>query len=320
MSVRVSIIIPVYNVELYIEDCLQSVYNQTTRDNIECIIVDDKGNDQSISIAERFILVNNSKSNINFKIIYRNTNGGLSAARNSGIKEATGEYIYLLDSDDYIIPTCIETLLNIADKYNGVDLLPALYIRDNNDMAQFGIDSFPEYSDNRSTIKRSLLDYDKIPVTAANRLIRKTLFSEQNLWFKEGIIHEDNYWTFFLAKHVTRMAFCPEKLYYYRVTPGSITKKLNKDKEFFAYKTMITDFCNHIDSFEKGAQKRWILLHYLIIIKNNYLNSNKELQNIKLKLLNSFTPFEQIFVLIIFNTDVNSWIHKKSLNIIQRLL
>ena len=164
---RVSIIIPVYNVEPYIEECLHSVYEQTTDTEIECLIVDDKGNDNSIHIAETFVATHNDKAKTKFKIIYRDTNGGLSAARNTGVKAAKGDYLYFLDSDDTIVPQCIDTLIHLADKYGGVDLLPALYIRENNEMSQFGRESFPEFSDDRSLIKRSLLDYDKIPVTAA---------------------------------------------------------------------------------------------------------------------------------------------------------
>ena len=91
---RVSIIIPVYNVEPYIEECLHSVYEQTTDTEIECLIVDDKGNDNSIHIAETFVATHNDKAKTKFKIIYRDTSGGLSAARNTGIKAATGEYLY----------------------------------------------------------------------------------------------------------------------------------------------------------------------------------------------------------------------------------
>ena len=314
---RVSIIIPVYNVEPYIKECLQSVANQTFLSQIECIIVDDKGTDASIAIAEKF--VNSYKGSVSFRITYRETNGGLSAARNSGIREAKGEYIYFLDSDDYIIPTCIETLLTMADKHAGVDLLPALYIRESNDMQQFGINSFPELSCNHNEIKRALLDYDRIPVTAANRLIRRTLITDNELWFKEGIIHEDNYWTFFLAKHVKRMAFCAERLYYYRETQGSITKAVNKEKEIIAYKTLVEDFTNNIDSTECGAQKRLILLTLLIARNNHYYHSEEELK----KLITSFNlhnnVIERILLYTIFHTSSDSYVYKKAINAIQRI-
>ena len=315
---RVSIIIPVYNVEPYIEECLHSVYEQTTDTEIECLIVDDKGNDNSIHIAETFVATHNDKAKTKFKIIYRDTNGGLSAARNTGIKAAKGDYLYFLDSDDTIVPQCIETLLNIADKHGGVDLLPALYIRENDDMEQFGCHSFPEFSDNRSLIKRSLLDYDKIPVTAANRLIRRELITENNLFFKEGIIHEDNYWSFFLAKYVKRMAFCAEKLYYYRETPGSITKEPNIEKESYAFSTIIKDCCDNIDDYEIGAQKRFILLHLLTMYANKYYHSTKDFEKIKHYFSNHNSLIEKLLLYIIFHVKLDSLTYRKAVNLIQR--
>ena len=315
---RVSIIIPVYNVEPYIEECLHSVYEQTTDTEIECLIVDDKGNDNSIHIAETFVATHNDKAKTKFKIIYRDTNGGLSAARNTGIKAAKGDYLYFLDSDDTIVPQCIETLLNIADKHGGVDLLPALYIRENNDMEQFGCHSFPEFSDDRSLIKRSLLDYDKIPVTAANRLIRRELITENNLFFKEGIIHEDNYWSFFLAKYVKRMAFCAEKLYYYRETPGSITKEPNIEKESYAFSTIIKDCCDNIDDYEKGAQKRFILLHLLTMYANKYYHSIEDFGKLKHYFSNHNSLIEKLLLYIIFHVKLDSLTYRKAVNLIQR--
>lgn len=316
---RVSIIIPVYNVEPYIEECLHSVYEQTTDTEIECLIVDDKGNDNSIHIAETFVATHNDKAKTKFKIIYRDTNGGLSAARNTGVKAAKGDYLYFLDSDDTIVPQCIDTLIHLADKYGGVDLLPALYIRENNEMSQFGRESFPEFSDDRSLIKRSLLDYDKIPVTAANRLIRRELITENYLFFKEGIIHEDNYWSFFLAKYVKRMAFCAEKLYYYRETPGSITKEPNIEKESYAFSTIIKDCCDNIDDYEKGAQKRFILLHLLTMYANKYYHSIEDFGKLKHYFSNHNSLIEKLLLYIIFHVNLDSLTYRKAVNLIQRL-
>lgn len=316
---RVSVIVPVYNVEAYIEECLTSVANQTAGGDIECIIVDDKGTDCSINIAEQFIESNKGNTKVDFKIIYRESNGGLSAARNTGIKAAIGEYLYFLDSDDTIVPQCIERLLDLADKYGGVDLLPALYIRENDEMSQFGKHSFPEFSDDRELIKRSLLDYDKIPVTAANRLVRRELILENKLFFKEGIIHEDNYWTFFLAKYVKRMAFCAEKLYYYRVTPGSITKKSNIEKESHAFSTIIKDCCDNVDGYEKGAQKRFILLHLLTMHANKFYHSVEYFNGLKLYFSSRNSLIEKLLLYIIFHVRRESITYRKTVNLIQRI-
>lgn len=312
MTPRVSIIIPVYNVEKYIVECLKSVANQTVADKIECIIVDDCGPDNSFAIAKEWVRLHLSKkknNTVDFKLIRRDKNGGLSAARNTGIKAAIGEYLYFLDSDDYLIPTAIEILLSLADKHGRVDLLPALYITEGHQMEQFGPHSFPEFSNDQKLIKTALLDYDRIPVTAANRLVRRDFLLEHNLWFKEGIIHEDNYWTFFLAKYVKRMAFTPEKIYYYRTTEGSITKSPNKEKETKAFTTFIYDFSANIDSFEKGAQKRLILYNLITILENRYYNDNRELKEIIKVFANQNSQIERLLLKMYLKTRNNKILH-----------
>ena len=124
---RISIIIPVYNVADYIADCLQSVMRQTYQGAIECILVDDCGTDNSIAIAEQLIADYNSgmspksgeeggepsrERRIAFKTLHHDRNRGLSAARNTGTAAASGEYIFYLDSDDYLSDDCIEVLTN----------------------------------------------------------------------------------------------------------------------------------------------------------------------------------------------------------------
>ena len=314
---RVSIIIPVYNVEQYIVECLMSVANQTMTAGIECIIVDDCGQDNSATIAKHF--VDSYQGDIRFTFIQREKNGGLSAARNTGIEAATGEYVYFLDSDDYLVPSAIETLISIADKNGGVDLLPALYITNaGHHMDQFGRRSFAEFSDNQKTIRRALLDYDRIPVTAANRLIRRQLIIDNELWFKEGIIHEDNYWTFFLAKHVKRMAFCPRKLYFYRETPGSITKSKNTENEVLAFKTMVRDFTVNIDDFERGAQKRYIFLHILLLDRYKDYIDTQEWKDMLRAFLHSCSLAERI----VFGLTMTSkgYVRHNSIDLLQKLL
>ena len=293
-----------------------SVANQTMTEGIECIIVDDCGPDNSAAIAKHF--VDSYQGDIRFTFIQREKNGGLSAARNTGIKAATGEYVYFLDSDDYLVPSAIETLISIADRNGGVDLLPALYIINaGHHMNQFGGHSFPEFSDNQKIIKCALLDYDRIPVTAANRLIRRLLIIDNALWFKEGIIHEDNYWTFFLAKYVKRMAFCPEKLYFYRETPGSITKSKNTEKEVLAFKTMVRDFTANIDDFERGAQKRYIFLHILSLDRYNECIDTQEWKDMLRAFLLRCSLSEK-FVFALTMTS-KGYVRQKSINLLQKL-
>ncbi len=119
--VNVSIIIPIYNVEPFIEECVNSVLNQTMTENIECILVDDCGSDKSFEVAESIIAT--YKGDIKFKLIRHEVNKGLSCARNGGVNAAEGKYIFFIDSDDYIMNDCIETLWALANKYPEADMV-----------------------------------------------------------------------------------------------------------------------------------------------------------------------------------------------------
>lgn len=314
MTPRISIIIPVYNVELYVEECLQSVANQTMTEGIECIIVDDRGQDNSMDIVRHF--VDDYQGAISFHILKHEKNSGLSVARNTGIKAATGEFIYLLDSDDFIVPECIKTLYSIAIAYNA-DVVQAAYITVSQHLENAMSIKHPAFTDDQKYIKRTFLDYDRNPVMAQNRLIRRQLIIENALWFKEGIIHEDNYWTFFLAKYVRRMAFCPEKLYFYRETPGSITKSKNTEKEVLAFKTMVRDFTANIDDFERGAQKRYIFLHILSLDRYSECIDTQEWKDMFRAFLLRCSLSEK-FVFALTMTS-KGYVRQKSINLLQRL-
>lgn len=271
---RVSIIIPVYNVAQYIEACLQSVANQTLTEGMECIIVDDCGTDSSMELVEQF--VSDYTGELSFTILHHENNRGLSAARNTGIMAAKGEYVYFLDSDDSITPDCIAGFYGIINKYPGVDLIQGLIDQDSPYMNQFSSKVLPAYTEDRKYIKKALLDYDELPVCAANKMIRRDLLVENGLWFKEGIIHEDNYLSFFLAKHVKSLAVYPKKCYLYIVNLNSITKDVNVQKETLSYKTMINDFCNSMDDYMKGEQKAAIACLLNNVISNHYYVTNEQ--------------------------------------------
>lgn len=285
----ISVIIPIYNVKDYVLDCLHSVANQTKKNGVECILVDDRGTDNSMEIAEKFVSSYNGM--IDFRIYHHDKNKGLSAARNSGIREAKGKYLYFLDSDDTIYPNCLNIMFDSAEKYDA-DLVQGSYDSDVPYMEQFSKHSLPLFSDNHPFIKRTLLNYDVNPVMAQNRLVKKNIIVDNNLFFKEGIIHEDHYWTFFLAKVINRICFIKDKTYYYRQTLGSITNRVNIEKETLAFRTLITDFCANIDNIEIGAQKRTIFCLLLSAISSHYYKNNEE----KKMLMQSFERHNNLFV------------------------
>lgn len=177
----ISVIVPIYNVENYILECLQSVAIQTKTKDVECILVDDCGTDKSVKVAEQFISA--YEGDISFALLHHPENKGLSAARNTGIKNARGNYLFFLDSDDMIKPYCLDELLVLAETYRA-DMVQGSYESDLASMKHFEDSRLPEFSDDKSFIKRTLLNYDVNPVMAQNRLVRRQLVVENNLWFK----------------------------------------------------------------------------------------------------------------------------------------
>lgn len=249
---KVSVIIPIYGVEKYISDCLNSVMKQSYTNDIECILINDCTKDQSIEIAKN--LIENYDGNINFKIYEHSVNGGLSAARNTGILEAKGDYLYFLDSDDYITPDCIKVLAETAQKFPKAQIVQAGAEATTKGFEYLSLKStkLKEYTEDKRYIKREML-MAHYPPTAWNKLIKRDWLLKHNLFFKEGLLHEDDYWNFFAAKHVTAYAICKQDTYLYNIRPGSITQAPN-ERNIKSRLISAFDFMNNIDDFCKKEQ------------------------------------------------------------------
>lgn len=317
MNPIVSIIIPIYNVEAYLEDCLRSVATQSLTEGIECVLVDDCGTDNSVKIAERFI--DGYKGDVDFRILHHERNRGLSAARNTGIQAAKGEYVYFLDSDDAITPDCMAGFMDIIDKHPGIDLIQGLISQDSPYMNQFAKKKWPDFTDDQKYIKKALLDYDELPVCAANKMVRRSLIIDNDIFFKEGIIHEDNYWSFFLAKHVRSLAVYPEKCYLYTVNPESITKTINKEKEANSFRVIVEDFSANIDSFLRGAQKTLIWYLLLQAIGSGYYNNEEGKRHLFQCFYRECTYYEKPFLQLWYTLPNKSRLKRKLVNFIIRL-
>ena len=225
----VSIIIPTYNVASYIIECLESVASQTYRGSLECIVVDDCGTDDSIALADNFIQHYSGK--IDFRILHRQKNGGLSAARNTGLNEAKGEFVYFLDSDDYITPDCIESLVEVAKYFPKVEIVQGGIVNTKGtiiyDSTRF---KTPQLLEDRKDIYSKLV-FGELPVSSWNKLIRRDFLKENSIDFYEGVIHEDVDFLYKLAAHVTSFALCPVITYCYRIQrEGSILSTTNDDR------------------------------------------------------------------------------------------
>ena len=230
---KISIIIPVYNVTEYIGECLQSVMRQTYTGEIECVLVDDCGTDNSIAVAEQ--LIAEYKGPIKFCILHHEHNRGLSAARNTGTDAATGDYIYYLDSDDYISDDCLEVLaeplkkreydliLGDIDSFWGINNQKYLFVSQNEIIGNEAI--FACYAD------RLLF------VMAWNKLCNLSFLRKNHITFLEGQLHEDELWTYIMMHNIDSIAIEHTITYFYRVREGSIatTSNLNNGKKAESY-------------------------------------------------------------------------------------
>jgi glycosyltransferase involved in cell wall biosynthesis len=217
---NVSIIIPVYLVSDHIEQCVCSVIDQSYTD-IECIIVDDATKDDSIEKCRK--IINDYHGPIRFHVVHHETNRGLSAARNTGIQAAKGDYLYFLDGDDELTTDCIKTLAAIAAKAPDVDMIIGNYkcVPRNKNHNIILDKKTPLSLDSNENVATAFLNH-RIPMNAWNKLLKRSFVLEHNLFFKEGIVFEDVHWTFFVAKYLNNMRICQGITYRYNIRQSSI--------------------------------------------------------------------------------------------------
>lgn len=224
--VSISIIIPVYNVEPYIKTCLQSVISQTYTGPIECILVDDCGVDNSIGIAKD--IIDSYHGPIRFHILHHEHNQGLSAARNTGMNIATGEYICFVDSDDELTIDSIERLVMALDN-NHYDIVVG-------NTKTLGNDNLNEYlrmklDDGTILYDSSIINYYRSHwnMLAPGKLYNMSFLRQQHLNFKEGLIHEDELWSFEIACTAKTLKAIQHITYLYYIRERSITAMTNNN-------------------------------------------------------------------------------------------
>jgi glycosyltransferase involved in cell wall biosynthesis len=224
-EIKVSIIIPIYNVELYLKECLDSAIKQTLQE-IEIIAVNDGSTDNSTSILDLY------KSTPRVTIINQ-TNQGLSAARNTGLRHAKGQYIFFLDSDDYIEPDTCKILYNKAIQYKSplviCDLLLFWSNKKTRPYNHLNLDENKIYS---PYDLYSLLLTGKLGCQVVNKLYKKEILDKYQCFFEEGKYYEDMVFTFSIMSHYSQIVFVNKPLYIYRMRDTSIVytpseKKIN---------------------------------------------------------------------------------------------
>lgn len=218
----VSIIIPVYNVEEYLKQCIDSVINQTYK-NLEIWLVDDGSDDSSGRICDEY-----KEIDFRIKVIHKE-NGGLSSARNAALDLMKGKYVYFLDSDDFISLDLIETYINLFKEYN-VDVVMGTFCEfyGNINTTHINQTNKPEKFNRSEALKLMLLD-KKLYNAAAGPLYKSDLY--KNIRFPIGILYEDYATTYYVMLKCQSVLYINDNRYYYRMRPGSIMNSKVTEKD-----------------------------------------------------------------------------------------
>ena len=219
MQPSLSIIIPIYNVENYLIECLDSVFAQKTA-NMEVICINDGSTDNSLQIATNY-----AQQHSNMRVISK-SNQGLSVARNTGIRHATGEYVFFLDSDDTLNgSTALNEMCDLAKKQRAdIVIFNALL----NGETSY-IYPFPTQTEATSGTQLIQLFYNyshTLMIPIWGHIYRRQFLLDNNLWFKEGVYHEDILFTP-IAQYLASRAVCHDTcvVNYRWLRPGAITAK-----------------------------------------------------------------------------------------------
>lgn len=265
-SPLVSIIVPCYNAEEYIEACLQSVQSQDY-EQWECIVINDGSKDGTITLINEF-----GAKDQRF-LVFSQENRGLSATRNRGMEVAKGEFIFFLDQDDILDKTAISTLVSAYDKNDIVVGRTATTVIVDGQINKVSHLLHPKegnitFENNQFEVLRTAMESGLKPV-AQNRLYRKDFIEANKLLFKDGLLHEDELWFFETMLVARRVKFIDAETYYYRIdNQASMTKNLS-DRNLYAYIVIMQEILDKYSTIEKY---RTIALWYAVYIKKIFLD------------------------------------------------
>ena len=294
---KISIVVPVYKVEKYIERCINSILNQTFT-NFELILVNDGSPDRCGAICNDY-----SKRDKRIKVIHKK-NEGLSAARNAGIKVATGEYIAFVDSDDFINKNMYKVLYENAIKYDAdISMCQFKYIYPND-----VIDESLEFYSGEVLIYNNIQALEMLYkekrlqfIVAWNKLYKKKLFCD--ISYDYGRTHEDEFIIHKLLYKSNRITFSLEEMYYYLQREGSIMKSNFSEKNLDILDALI----NRMNFFEENNLKELYFEtqnNYIYFFFDYYFKVKNQLKN-EITLKNIKKQFRMIFKSLLKNRSYN---------------
>lgn len=252
---KISVIVPVYNVYNYLDKCLDSLVNQTNT-NFEVIIINDGSTDNSQEIIDKYVSENANMHS------YIKENGGLASARNYGIEKASGDYILFLDSDDYYEPNTIETLIKEAE--SDYDIITFQMYVDEKDKIKEGNVEMSEFIYNKNILSsKRLLLYNP---SACDKMFKRKLFNKVK--FVTGKYYEDLGTIPLFAMYTDKIKYTNHFLYHYVKRDDSIMNKRNYNKKiediFFIVENLSDSFKNNNKEVKFNDELEYIYIHHLL--------------------------------------------------------
>ncbi|MGB3159726.1 MAG: glycosyltransferase family 2 protein [Carnobacterium sp.] len=294
MSPTISIIVPVYNVEKYLRQCIESILNQKYQD-FELILVNDGSTDLSKEICEEYL-----KKDRRIKLENKK-NGGLSSARNVGLNVAVGEYIGFIDSDDWIHEDMYERLVNHAIDHKSDIVACNLLAMDRNGIFK----SFNRLAENqefnRTEAMMEIYKNKVLTFSSCNKIFNKNLFNE--LRFVEGIILEDKDISYKLIDKANRISYIKDSLYYYRYNNKSILRSSFSIKRIDEFKVQLDMYNYYKENYFNISD----LIYYDLFILGLYLYS--ETYALKVETKNKYKYLiefdKEILIRLIKNNEIS---------------
>lgn len=293
----VSIIVPTYNVERYVEECIESLLNQTYS-NIEIIVFDDGSTDATVYLLKQY------KDKI--QLIANSNNKGQGARRNEGMKLAQGKYIYFVDSDDWIEPETVEAAVTQLEKtqaelvrFNGLSFYDA-----NAETAKEGRYDFSDRLEHHKVYKEGkALEANRRTYSASPCLyiFRKDIVDTHNLQFLEGVLHEDEYFTTRLFTVIRKMVYLNRNFYHRRYrTASTMTEstKAHQLKSFNSYLEVFKGLEEEYKRAEYREDQKAFIKRQLLSIYNGLMTADvPPINKKKLKQLKFITMKDKLFLL-----------------------
>ena len=254
---EISVIIPVYNTKEYLTECVNSLKNQNL--NLEIIIVDDGSTDGSAIIAEQLV-----HQNQEIKLI-RQENRGAAAARNRGMEEASGAYIYFLDSDDWTVAHSLKYLYSKALKHDAdIVIGNAVYWYSDKHIRYYSHSHINRHIMgvplDGKVVSSQLMQTNSFAVMPANYIYKREFLEKHRFQF-ENVLHEDEIWTSTVMAFATKVIVTHHDLYYYRQRRNSVTHTLNpveRINALFYITDRLVNLANNFSFEENREYKSWL--------------------------------------------------------------